>query len=149
MNSNQRKAETLGMAHGTANNLLRRNIIFELLTTTWMESTPGICFRCEKLILSADEMSIDHKQPWEGRENGKELYWDIGNIAFSHRRCNKPHVRGNGSALQRKVGPLGLIWCAGHQEFLPKDQFHSNQSRWTGVAPDCRVCANKKERRGR
>src|SRR5665213_1289385 len=90
-NSNQRKAETLGMAHGTANSILRRNIVFELLTgTRWMDW--GVCYKCKDAIMSPEELSIEHKQPWEGRPGGRELYWDLDNVDFSHRRCNRPHV---------------------------------------------------------
>jgi hypothetical protein len=97
MNSNKRKAETLGMAHGTANSLLRRNIIYHLLETP-------VCYRCKEIIERPEDFSIDHIEPWEGRENGKELYWDLENIAFSHKWCNRPHL----AVLEPK--PLNHGW---------------------------------------
>jgi hypothetical protein len=53
-----------------------------------------ICFRCNRKILSADEMSIEHKVAWLGSSN--DLFWDLANIAFSHLSCNsgsgvRPH----------------------------------------------------------
>src|SRR5665213_2764868 len=104
MNGNQRKAETLGMNASTANSLLRRNIIFELLTgTRWMDW--GVCYRCGDAIMSPEELSIEHKQPWEGRENGKKLYWDLDNVDFSHKRCNRP------DEPYKIVSPEGQSWC--------------------------------------
>ena len=135
-NSNQRKAETLGMPHGTANSRLRRNIIFELLTgTQWMDW--GVCYKCKDAIMSPEELCIEHKQPWEGRENGKELYWDLDNIDFSHKRCNVPHV--SGSVKRRKIGPPNTAWCATCKQFLSVEDFWKGP-RWNGLALECKDC---------
>ena|SRR5712664_1866660 len=89
MNSNQKKDATLGMPHGTANNRLRKNILFHLLK----KHDENYCVRCEQLIESVDDLSIEHIKPWEGIS--AELFWDLENIAFSHLHCNRPHVQGN------------------------------------------------------
>lgn len=80
--SNEKKSNTLGMSHGTACNRLRKNILFSLLT----KLNENVCFRCGKTIVSVDELSIEHKQPWEGIS--ADLFWDLDNIAFSHLGCN-------------------------------------------------------------
>jgi len=90
MNSNQRKAETLGIPHGTAQNKLRKKIIFALISEQL--AAGNVCFVCKETIQSDDDMTIEHIKPWEGRENGKDLFWDLDNIAFSHKWCNRPHT---------------------------------------------------------
>jgi hypothetical protein len=47
------------------------------------------CFRCGEKIERIEDLSIEHKKPWEGIS--VELFWDLDNIAFSHLRCNLPH----------------------------------------------------------
>ena len=41
-----------------------------------------ICFKCKSKIKIVEELSIEHKLPWEGISI--ELFWDLDNIAFSH-----------------------------------------------------------------
>lgn len=82
MNINQKKATQLGMPFGTANNKLKKYILFSLLK----EQGRNICFQCGDEIASAVEFSIEHKIPW--LDNNVELFWDLGNIAFSHLHCN-------------------------------------------------------------
>lgn len=75
-NSNQRKDATLGMPHGTANSRLRKNVLFSLL----QKLGEDICFKCGRKIEKVEELSIEHKLPWEGRS--ADLFWDLSNIAF-------------------------------------------------------------------
>lgn len=82
--SNEKKSATLGMPHGTASNRLRKNILFHLL----QKLNEAVCFKCQQAIVSVEDLSIEHKKPWEGIS--AELFWDIENIAFSHLHCNKP-----------------------------------------------------------
>lgn len=85
MNRSKKLAQELGMPFGTACNRLRKNVLFHLLK----KSNENVCFKCGKIIETVDELSIEHKQPWEGRNVA--LFWDIENIAFSHMKCNRPH----------------------------------------------------------
>ena len=71
-----RKSAFLGMPHGTAANRLRKMILFHLLE----KRGENICFNCAKRINTAAELSIEHKQPWEGVS--LELYWSMDNIAL-------------------------------------------------------------------
>jgi hypothetical protein len=81
----QRVVAQLGMPPGTAAGRLRKIILFHLLCRL----EENICFKCAKEIVTVDELSIEHKEPWEGRS--AELFWDLNNIAFSHLRCNTIH----------------------------------------------------------
>ena len=56
------KSAFLGMPHGTANARLRNMILFHLL----QKHGENICFNCSEMIETVDELSIEHKQPWEG-----------------------------------------------------------------------------------
>ena len=38
-------------------------------------------------------MSIDHKTPWLHSEDPRGLFFDIDNIAFSHKSCNYSAAR--------------------------------------------------------
>lgn len=78
-----KKTEQLGMNFSTASARLRRNLMFAMAQRLGMD----VCFRCHDLIESAEDISIEHKEDWLNRS--PELFWDIDNIAFSHRRCNK------------------------------------------------------------
>ncbi|VVB52086.1 Uncharacterised protein [uncultured archaeon] len=82
--SNEKKSATLGMPHGTASNRLRKIVLFHLLK----KLNENTCFKCQGIIEAVEDLSIEHKKPWEGIS--AELFWDIENIAFSHLNCNRP-----------------------------------------------------------
>lgn len=79
---NDKKSKQLGMSFGTAQNRLRKQIMFDLLNRL----DKLLCFRCSKKITTVHELSVDHKQPWLDSET--DLFWDLNNIAFSHLSCN-------------------------------------------------------------
>ena len=83
--SNERKSQFLGVPFGTACHKLRKSILFHLL----VKLKENVCFKCGSIIDKIDELSIEHKLPWEGRD--AKLFWDLENIAFSHLHCNTPH----------------------------------------------------------
>ncbi len=82
--SNKKKAEQLGMPHGTAVHHLRKAILFSFIRKLGLQW----CFQCGKEIKNVKEMSIEHKKPWQSAENPKESFFDLDNIAFSHLKCN-------------------------------------------------------------
>ena len=127
--------EQLGMSQGTAMNRLRKMILFSLI----QEVKRDLCFVCDKKIHTVQELSIEHKEPWEGRS--AELFWSLDNIAFSHLRCNKPHTiqLGKSNLLKRKVGPKGTAWCAFHEKFEPTENFWPHNQRWNGFRPNCKT----------
>ena len=93
--SNRNKDEFLGIAYGTACNKLRKMIMFDLLK----QLNKNFCYRCGKEIKNINDLSIEHKKPW--LYIGKDLFWDLNNIAFSHLKCNKPNRQSGGD---KRVG---------------------------------------------
>ena len=138
-NRAKRIVEQLGMSHGAAANRLRKNILFSFA----QRLKEDICFKCGKLIQTVDDLSIEHKQPWENRSS--ELFWDLGNIAFSHLDCNRQHSFSK-DAL-KKTGPEGTAWCSVHKQFLPIEKFWKNPNNWNGVARSCAECMTKQDSR--
>lgn len=135
-----RKAiETLGMDPSTAANRLRKMVLFRQL----QKYGDNVCVRCGELIETAKDLSIEHIKPWEGVS--AELFWDLENVAFSHRRCNVTH-HNTGPAKRRKIGPEGTSWCRVHKQFLPVDRFYKDPSQWNGLNRRCIDCHNGRPR---
>jgi hypothetical protein len=80
--SSDKKTKQLGMNFSTANGRLIRNILFNLV----QKSNLDYCFHCAAQIESIKDFSIEHKIPWQ--DNDIVLFWDLNNIAFSHKKCN-------------------------------------------------------------
>lgn len=106
--SNARKSAFLGMPHGTASGRLRKIILFHLL----QKHDENVCFRCSRRIETADELSIEHKQPWEGIS--VELF---GRLITSHSHTASATSRtatgvtlcgGARSALKGRLGAEGV-----------------------------------------
>lgn len=81
----RKKAQLLGMSWGSAGNRLRKSILFDLLQ--WFDL--DWCYRCDKQIDNIDDLSIEHKEPWQSSADPKAAFFDLDNIAFSHLRCNR------------------------------------------------------------
>ena len=82
--SQKNKRKQLGMDPGTAANRLSRKLLYELgdrLDMQW-------CYHCAAKIEGIEDMSIEHKVPWLHSEDPVGLYFDMDNIAFSHKSCN-------------------------------------------------------------
>lgn len=123
----------LGMPAGRAQYKLSRMVLFRQL----QKHSENICSRCGQEIQSVNDLSIEHLKPWEGR-SGK-LFWDLDNVAFSHKACNRPHV--HGSVSRRKVGPPGTSWCSRHQRFEVKEDFWPSRNRWNRLQTSCKNLA--------
>lgn len=76
------KSKFLGLSYGTAQNRLRNIVLFALLE----KHNENVCYRCGKKIETVGELSIEHKNNWIGISI--DLFWDLDNVAFSHRICN-------------------------------------------------------------
>ena len=131
-NSNDKKSATLGMPHGTAANRLRKILLFDVLR----RHDENFCVRCSGIIKTVDDLSIEHKKPWEGIS--ADLFWDLDNIAFSHIACNRPHVHRGGEG-KRKIGAPGTEWCTFHEKFEPVENFWTHNTRWNGFRPSCKT----------
>jgi hypothetical protein len=76
--------EQLGVDYGTAQNQLRKNILFELVKGAGLD----VCYRCDKVIETPRQLSIEHIDAWRNEPDAKELFFDLKNITFSHLSCN-------------------------------------------------------------
>jgi hypothetical protein len=81
---NEKKAEALGMSFGAASSRLRKNLLFSLV----VELGRDTCYRCGENISSVDEFSIEHKEAWLQTEDPLKSFFDLGNVSFSHLKCN-------------------------------------------------------------
>jgi HNH endonuclease len=129
--ANRKAVETLGMPQGTASNRLRKMLLFRQLK----KHGENICVRCNKEIEFVEELSVEHIKPWEGIS--AKLFWDLDNVAFSHLKCNVPHIR-HGWKHLRKTGDEGTSWCSNCQIFHPEDFFSKDSTRWNGLRAVCR-----------
>ena len=82
--SNDRKRELLGMPFGTASSKLRKALLFNMAILLDLHT----CYRCNSLIDSIDQFSIEHKKAWAQQLDPVEAFFDLANIAFSHISCN-------------------------------------------------------------
>ena len=93
-----RKDELLGMPYATARARLQKQIMFSLAKVLGVD----VCFRCGKTIDSVNELSTEHKDPWQLADDPIESFFDINNIAFSHLLCNS-----NDATSRKKKSPHG------------------------------------------
>ena len=82
----EERKRQLGMSMGKANNILNKIIIFSLAEKCGLTN----CFRCGTPILNSEDISKDHIVDWLHSKNPRDLFFDINNISFSHKKCNKP-----------------------------------------------------------
>lgn len=132
-----KKSEQLGMAFGTACGRLDRRVLFWLVQKAGLD----LCFRCGKRIEQVEDLSTEHKRPWQDVDPA--LFWDLGNIAFSHKRCNTIARR------NVNIAPPGKSWCSGHKDFLDVTLFDQNPKAATGCRDYCKQCRRKKDLTGR
>lgn len=112
--SAQNKEDMLGMPYGTACHQLRQMILFSLAQRLGLTT----CFVCERDIESVSDLSIEHKVPWS---SDVDLFWDLNNIAFSHRPCNTPHVYGRRKSSRKRAD--GKWLCTSCDRYLEQDLF--------------------------
>lgn len=79
-----KKKDQLGMPFGTASSRLKKIIMFSMAQKLDLD----LCFRCKDRIKTVEEFTVEHKEPW--LDKNIELFWNLGNIAFSHAKCNRP-----------------------------------------------------------
>ena len=83
--SNETKNRLLGQSFGAASNRLRKMILYSMLYGKVYSQN---CFRCGQEIAHIDDLSIEHKDPWQAAADPKVSFFDLNNIAFSHLSCN-------------------------------------------------------------
>jgi hypothetical protein len=140
----QKKLAQLGVPIGTATHRLRKLLLFYLAC----ELDLNHCHRCRQTIESPDDLGIDHKEPW--LDASVERFWDLDNVAFSHKLCNTKARRSAigrklGPSPLRKVGPPGTAWCDRCNKFVLTTAFNRNSSKWNGLQSFCKPCARSDE----
>jgi len=145
-NTARKIKEQLGISYGAARNRLWAQLLLRMA----QELCRDACFRCGKRIETVEEFSVDHKKAW--LDESSDLFWDLNNIAFSHRTCNGKAARRNPEAQRESIkqywakinaAPEGMSWCLGCKCFLALDKFHLNRSRVSGVQKYCIECRGK------
>lgn len=150
--NNVLRAKLLGMPFGTANQRLRKSIMFDLAKKCNMDT----CFRCNKKIDKIEDLSIEHKVPWQNGDDPVKLFFDTDNIAFSHLSCNsaartfpnteehKRKVRegflANPENGKRIKSPKGTSWCYKCKQYLSLKKFYRSAKIVTGVEDICKSC---------
>ena len=89
MTIKKEKTKQLGIDPGTASNRLKKNLLFEFAKKLDMHW----CYQCGAEIEDCDDFTIEHKTPWLHSEDPRGLFFDIDNIAFSHKSCNYSAAR--------------------------------------------------------
>lgn len=126
------KADMLGMPIGTASGRLRKGLMLSLLRKLGDDK----CFRCGCAIESAEELSIDHKLPW--LNVSADLFWDVENVAFSHRACNKTD---RPKYPKKHVGlDPGTAFCSKCKTPRAIDEFGIDKRTHLGVTSWCKEC---------
>lgn len=136
-----KKSKQLGMNFSTASARLDRMILFMLVK----ECNRDTCYRCNKKIERYQDLSTEHKEPWQDIDSA--LFWDLDNISFSHRSCNaaagaRGRLPGNEKASK---APFGTVWCSGHKDYLPKENFHREARNKSGFSSLCKKCYKERE----
>ena len=67
-NSNKKKSNQLGMPIGTAQAILKKNILYNLLVRFNLNK----CYQCGNTIDKVEELSIEHKTPWLDSDTPKD-----------------------------------------------------------------------------
>lgn len=100
---NEIKSKQLGVNFSTACNQLRKSVMFSLVQKCGL----NLCHRCGKEIETSHELSLDHVEDWMYKENAQELFFDVNNIAFSHKTCNygaRQRLKGGKSSKSKFKG---------------------------------------------
>lgn len=78
-----KKKQQLGMNPSTASGRLSKDILWMLIQKTGQD----VCVKCGD-HMSREDFSIEHITPWLDSEDPVAMFFDLENIAFSHRSCN-------------------------------------------------------------
>jgi hypothetical protein len=98
-----RKAKLLGKSFGASSGQLRKALLFKFAGQLGLTS----CYRCGIEIVNIDDFSMEHKEDWMGSADPVKTFFDLNNIAFSHRSCNSAASGGrNGGKTQCPQGHI-------------------------------------------
>jgi len=112
-----KKQSQLGMNPSTASGRLVKDLLF-----SFVEKLGYVCYQCGAAMTRSD-FSIEHKIPWLDSEDPQKLFFDLENIALSHKLCNM--------AAARKPNKLGLS-----PEERKKHDANIERQRWQKLSPE-------------
>lgn len=126
-----KKQKQLGINPGTARNKLVKLLLFDMANKLNQLN----CFQCGKKIKNIDDFTIEHKIPWLDSNNPKELFFNLDNIAFSHKVCNIKAARKN----KKSKGQ-----CSSCKKIKSESEFYKNKSKVRGYEDECKECKKKR-----
>lgn len=135
--NNANKADILGMPFGTAQNRLRKKLLFHLAGKLGMLE----CFRCHEAIENLEDFSIEHTRSWLNANDPVEAFFNVEGIAFSHLDCNVRAGVQASSDKTRIISPEGMSWCSNCKKHLSLENFIQG-NRYNGLRQICRKCYN-------
>jgi hypothetical protein len=132
-----------GVSVSTARTQLINRLMFDMI----VQLNKNTCFRCHN-AMTVKDFSIEHVIPWAWEENAHELFMDVNNITFSHRRCNSAHGRNTKrkqeAAKHRRKFDDDLVKCGGECGLKKnRSEFHKNSREVSGVDTRCKPCRAK------
>lgn len=128
-------SKQLGIPFGTASHRLKKLILFDLVCKLGVDN----CYRCKLPIDKPEDLTVEHKIEWLYRSN--ELFWDLNNIAFSHKKCNKPRPE---FRIGRKatIYPEGFLKCGSCKILLELNSFTKSGQR----LKECKTCKSRRNK---
>lgn len=128
----KKKRQQLGMPIGTATNRLVKALLYSFAQRLRLTT----CYRCGQIIERPQDMSIDHKVSWLDSNNPQVLFFDVNNVALSHKTCNSEAGRRG-----RRITDIdGNIRCYRCRIYLPHNTFSKNASKPFGLNDECKHC---------
>lgn len=141
------KRTLLGVSSsGKARNKLHNVIMFDMA----LKLNLLTCFRCKLQIESVDEFSIDHKIPY--LYGTSALFWDLDNIAFSHKVCNSKASRVDTDACiqfkesRRRRVKDGFSFCSKCKIEKEVENFGKVSAMWNGLNSICKKCRSERRK---
>jgi hypothetical protein len=86
-NWHEKKKSQLGIDPATASGRLVKDLLFKLAIDAGHR-----CYRCGE-ELTRDTFSIEHKERWLDSPDPVRFFFDLNNIGFSHKSCNREAAR--------------------------------------------------------
>lgn len=120
-----RRGELLGQSFAAAQRGLRKMLLWNFVR----ETSQDTCFRCGEQIEDVDDLSIEHKEPWQSALDPKAAFFDLENIAFSHLSCNLGAFR------------LAKTYCPAKHPYSGDNLIIENYGNGK-IKRACRACGN-------
>ena len=83
------KSKQLGMPFPTASNRMKKNFAFFMMQNLEWDD----CVVCGEKILTPNDMTYEHIVNWLHHEDGVNLFYDVDNIRFAHKKCQYRNQR--------------------------------------------------------